>query len=163
MAGLVCIRRFPGWEEAAVARSALDAAGVPASLREEHYLGAEPFHRIAVGDFGLMAPRYDASASDSFLRAVATAPFANADAPCARCGGMLLRRPINWLWAIVAFFNGSAFAARRPELCCTACGMVVEQDLRPQWARMFFFALALVCLVEALGIFYLIQFVSRAN
>jgi hypothetical protein len=136
---LVVVRTFTNVPDAHVARSALDAAGIPTQLADENFVAANWLYSNAVGGVKLLVPSDRLDEASALLQAGSDAvgasrverfdePHETACENVCRCGGTdfeLVTRGRRWA-ALTWLLAGIPLAPIRRTHRCRRCGATLE-------------------------------------
>lgn len=137
---LVVVRTFSSVPDAHVARSVLDAAGVPAHLADANIIAADWLYSNAVGGVKLLVPSDRLDEAIALLETPAqdadSSPLGSTDAPhqersediCHQCGGDQfepIKRGRRWA-ALTWLLVGVPLAPVRRAFRCRQCGTTLE-------------------------------------
>jgi hypothetical protein len=136
---LIVVRTFTNVADAHVARSALDAAGIPTHLADDHVIAAYWLYSNAVGGVKLLVPSDRLNEASALLEAISEdagaslsdssgEPLEIASGDVCRCGGNQFepvtrgRRWAAFTWLVVGVPLGPIQRTFR----CRQCGTILE-------------------------------------
>ncbi len=122
----VLLHSYPNYIEAHIARAALDNAGIPCWLKDEHTVTIDPILTQAIGGIKLMVP--DHLAEEAFRLLFELQQQNKKENYCPACGSenteyvSTPRKPMNWISALSTFIMGDYAIATEKMMHCFDCG-----------------------------------------